>query len=89
MNLSLVYLGLTCRYYTLSIYKCQAFIPNKSSLTILQGYSIITTMNKTTDRNIKKQTQLKHTKEKLHQLKDTKSRKKLNLVKSLKKSYEA
>ena len=41
-------------------------------------------MNKTTDRNIKKQTQLKHTKEKLHQLKDTKSRKKLNLVKSLK-----
>jgi hypothetical protein len=41
-------------------------------------------MNKTTDRNIKKQTQLKHTKEKLHQLKDTKSRKKNNLVKSLK-----
>ena len=41
-------------------------------------------MNKTTDRNIKKQTQLKHTKEKLHKLKDTKSRKKLNLVKSLK-----
>ena len=31
MNLSLVYLGLTCRYYTLSIYKCQAFIPNKLS----------------------------------------------------------
>jgi hypothetical protein len=41
-------------------------------------------MNKTTDRNIKKKTQLKHTKEKLHDLKDTKSRKKLNLVKSLK-----
>ena len=41
-------------------------------------------MNKTTNRNIKKQTQLKHTKEKLHDLKDTKSRKKLNLVKSLK-----
>ena len=41
-------------------------------------------MNKTTNRNIKKQTQLKHTKEKLHDLKDTKSRKKLNLVKTLK-----
>ena len=41
-------------------------------------------MKKSTYRNIKKQTQLKHIKEKLHQLKDTKSRKKLNLVKSLK-----
>ena len=41
-------------------------------------------MNKATSRNIKKETQLKHTKEKLHDLKDTKSRKKLNLVKTLK-----
>jgi hypothetical protein len=41
-------------------------------------------MNKTTNRNIKKQTQLKHTKTKLRELKDNKSKKKLNLVKSLK-----
>ena len=41
-------------------------------------------MNKTTDRNIKKKNQLKHTKEKLHDLKVTKSHKKLNLVKKLK-----
>ena len=32
-------------------------------------------MNKTTDRNIKKATQLKHIKEKLHLLKDKKSKK--------------
>ena len=53
-------------------------------MTYLLKYSILPTMNKKTDRNIKKQTQLKHTKEKLHDLKDTKSRKKLNLVKTLK-----
>ena len=53
-------------------------------MTFLDRYSIITNMNKTTSRNIKKQTQLKHTKEKLHELKNTKSRKKLNLVKKLK-----
>ena len=53
-------------------------------MTFLINSSIIDTMNKTTSRNIKKETQLKHTKEKLHDLKDTKSRKKLNLVKSLK-----
>jgi hypothetical protein len=41
-------------------------------------------MNKTTKRNVKKQTQLKHIKEKLHQLKNRKSNKKNNLVKSLK-----
>ena len=41
-------------------------------------------MNKTTNRNIKKQTQLKHTKEKLHVAGRTKSHKKINLVKALK-----
>ena len=41
-------------------------------------------MNKTTDRNIKKGVQLRHTKEKLHELKHTKSHKKNNLVKMLK-----
>ena len=41
-------------------------------------------MNKTTNRNIKKATQLKHIKEKLHLLKDKKSKKKSNLVKGLK-----
>ena len=41
-------------------------------------------MNKTTNRNIKKETQLKHIKEKLHLLKDKKSKKKSNLVKGLK-----
>ena len=41
-------------------------------------------MNKTTDRNIKKATQLKQIKEKLHLLKDKKSKKKSNLVKGLK-----
>ena len=41
-------------------------------------------MNRRTDRNIKKETQLKHTKEKLHELKHTRSHKKINLVKSLK-----
>ena len=41
-------------------------------------------MNKTTNRNIKKQTQLKHTKEKLHDAGKDKSDKKINLVKALK-----
>ena len=41
-------------------------------------------MNKTTDRNIKKEAQLKHIKEKLHLLKDKKSKKKSNLVRGLK-----
>ena len=41
-------------------------------------------MNKTTNRNIKKQTQLKHTKEKLHVAGKDKSHKKINLVKALK-----
>jgi len=41
-------------------------------------------MNKTTSRNIKKDAQLKHIKEKLHLLKNRKSKKKSNLVKSLK-----
>jgi hypothetical protein len=41
-------------------------------------------MKKSTHRNIKKQTQLKHIKEKLHQLKNHKSNKKNNLVKNLK-----
>jgi len=41
-------------------------------------------MKKSTYRNIKKQTQLKHIKERLHKLKDRKSHKKNNLVKKLK-----
>jgi hypothetical protein len=41
-------------------------------------------MNKTTDRNIKKQTQLEHVKEKLHVAGKKKSHKKINLVKALK-----
>ena len=41
-------------------------------------------MNKTTNRNIKKEAQLKHIKEKLHALKNRKSKKKNNLVKTLK-----
>ena len=41
-------------------------------------------MNKTTNRNIKKEAQLKHTKEKLHTWKNQKSKKKNNLVKTLK-----
>jgi hypothetical protein len=41
-------------------------------------------MNKKTDRNIKKEVQLKHTKEKLHEMRAEKSHKKDNLVKSLK-----
>ena len=41
-------------------------------------------MKKSTDRNIKKGVQLKHTKEKLHELKNNKSHKKDNLIKSLK-----
>ena len=41
-------------------------------------------MNKKTKRNIKKSTQLKHTKEKLHEMKHERSNKKNNLVKSLK-----
>ena len=41
-------------------------------------------MNKLTTRNIKKAIQLKHIKEKLHNMKNVKSHKKNNLVKSLK-----
>ena len=41
-------------------------------------------MNRSTDRDIKKETQLKHTKEKLHEMQHIKSHKKDNLVKSLK-----
>ena len=41
-------------------------------------------MQKKTSRNISKAVQLKHTKEKLHLLKDKKSKKKNNLVKTLK-----
>ncbi len=41
-------------------------------------------MNKTTNRNINKEAQLKHIKEKLHALKNRKSKKKNNLVKPLK-----
>ena len=41
-------------------------------------------MQKVTDRNIKKEVQLKHTKQKLHSMLKEKSHKKDNLVKSLK-----
>tara|TARA_B100000953_G_scaffold81181_1_gene66166 strand:- start:260 stop:418 length:159 start_codon:yes stop_codon:yes gene_type:complete len=41
-------------------------------------------MNKTTRRNIRKSTQLQHTKEKLHEMKHERSNKKDNLVKTLK-----
>lgn len=41
-------------------------------------------MNRSTDRDIKKESQLKHTKEKLHEMQHIKSHKKVNLVKSLK-----
>jgi len=41
-------------------------------------------MNNRTRRDIKKSTQLKHTKEKLHEIKHNRSNKKNNLVKSLK-----
>ncbi len=41
-------------------------------------------MKKSTDRDIKKAVQLKHTKEKLHEMKHEKSHKKINLVKNLK-----
>ena len=41
-------------------------------------------MNKTTSRNIDKKVQLKHTKEKLHEMGHDRSHKKANLVKSLK-----
>tara|TARA_B100000678_G_C17815992_1_gene345033 strand:+ start:231 stop:440 length:210 start_codon:yes stop_codon:yes gene_type:complete len=41
-------------------------------------------MNSRTRRNRKKSTQLKHTKEKLHEMKHDRSNKKNNLVKSLK-----
>ena len=53
-------------------------------MTFLINYSIIDTMNKTTDRNIKKKTQLEHVKEKLHVAGKKKSHKKINLVKALK-----
>jgi len=53
-------------------------------LTFLISYSIITTMNKITNRNIKKETQLKKVKEKLHIAGKQKSHKKINLVKALK-----
>ena len=41
-------------------------------------------MNKITRRNIKKSNQIKHTKEKLYEMKNEKSNKKVNLVKTLK-----
>ena len=41
-------------------------------------------MKKSTNRNIKKVIQLKHIKEKLHNMKNIKSHKKTNLVKNLK-----
>ena len=41
-------------------------------------------MNQATSRDISKAVQLKHTKEKLHEMKHKKSHKKINLVKSLK-----
>jgi hypothetical protein len=41
-------------------------------------------MKKATARDIKKATQLEHTKKKLHEMKDERSHKKINLVKSLK-----
>ena len=41
-------------------------------------------MNKTTKRNIRKSNQLKHTKEKLYEMKHKVSHKKDNLVKTLK-----
>lgn len=41
-------------------------------------------MNQSTDRNIKKEVQLKHIKEKLHEMRAEKSHKKDNLVKTLK-----
>ena len=41
-------------------------------------------MNQATSRNISKAVQLKHAKEKLHEMKHQKSHKKINLVKSLK-----
>ena len=41
-------------------------------------------MNQETDRNIKKEVQLKHTKQKLHGMLKDKSHKKDNLVKNLK-----
>ena len=70
--------------YTLIFHLCQALIPNNLGLTIQDRYSIIKHMNKTTNRNIKKEAQLKHIKEKLHALKNRKSKKKNNLVKTLK-----
>ena len=41
-------------------------------------------MNKSTDHDIKKDSQLKHTKQKLREMQHVKSHKKVNLVKSLK-----
>jgi len=41
-------------------------------------------MNKITTRNIRKSNQLRHTKEKLHEMKNEVSHKKDNLVKTLK-----
>ena len=41
-------------------------------------------MNQTTSRDISKSVQLKHTKEKLHEMGHDRSNKKTNLVKSLK-----
>ena len=41
-------------------------------------------MNQNTARNISKSVQLKHTKEKLYEMKHEKSHKKINLVKALK-----
>jgi hypothetical protein len=41
-------------------------------------------MNQTTSRNISKKVQLKHTKQKLHEMGHDRSNKKKNLVKSLK-----
>ena len=70
--------------YTLIFHLCQALIPNNLGLTIQDRYSIIKHMNKTTNRNIKKEVQLKKIKEKLHIAGHKKSHKKINLVKALK-----
>ena len=45
-------------------------------------------MNQSTSRNISKSVQLKHTKEKLHEMGHDRSNKKKNLVKRFKESYE-
>ena len=53
---------------------------NKKTVSIQHNFW----QRKTTARDIKKATQLEHTKKKLHEMKDKRSNKKDNLVKSLK-----